>query len=320
MKTKLLALLFPVFLVATSANAQSTSAAAEQLFRDANALLKQGKVHEACLKFTESERLDAQLGTLLNVAACHETEGRVATAWSEYGELVEQAGKKGDKKRADYAKGKVAELEKQLPHLQIDVPAGTSEIKLDGVAFGTAALGTPLPTDPGEHEIAYFAPGKKPGTQKVLVVKGETAKVELPSLETVDVTPISKSTPIATPIATSPATAPSGGGGVRTAGFVLGGLGLVGLGVGSAFGVMALGSKSNVDNGCVANQCTPAALGAVDDVRMQGAVSTVGIVAGAACLVAGLTMILVGGKTAHKLGIAPARNNHGAGLVAVGSF
>ena len=84
--------------------------------------------------------------------------------------------------------------------------------------------------------------------------------------------------------------------------------------------MMALGSKSDVDSGCVGNQCTRAGLDAADNARMQGAVSTVGIVAGAVCLAAGVTMILVGGKTAPRLGLAPAGHDHGAGLIVVGTF
>ena len=110
--------------LAADAPAQSAAAAAEQLFRDANTLLAKGQTHEACAKFSESQKLDPQLGTLLNLATCHEKEGKVATAWTEYSELVDQAGKQNDKKRLAYGKKKVAELDGQLPHLDFVSPRG----------------------------------------------------------------------------------------------------------------------------------------------------------------------------------------------------
>src|SRR6187431_1585248 len=91
------------------------AAAAEALFDEARRLLASGDVKAACPKFAESYRLDPALGALLNLAACHEKEGRVATAWSEYRDAAAQALKARDDKRAAYAKKQAATLEPRLP-------------------------------------------------------------------------------------------------------------------------------------------------------------------------------------------------------------
>src|SRR5262245_14317965 len=79
------------WLVPGAAAAQSQGAEvalAEMLYRQGRQLMADGKVSEACPKFAESYRLDAATGTLLNLAACHEAEHKLATAWLEYSEAV----------------------------------------------------------------------------------------------------------------------------------------------------------------------------------------------------------------------------------------
>lgn len=81
-------------------------ATADALFRAGKELLESGKVAEACAKLAESQRIDPRLGTLLNVAACHEQEGRTATAWSEFNEAASQAAIAKQAERETFARGK----------------------------------------------------------------------------------------------------------------------------------------------------------------------------------------------------------------------
>src|SRR5688500_18545046 len=62
----------------------SDKALAEVLFREGRQLLQRGETDAACEKFAESHRLDEALGTLLNLAVCHESQGRFASAWAEF--------------------------------------------------------------------------------------------------------------------------------------------------------------------------------------------------------------------------------------------
>src|SRR5580704_7378268 len=82
----------------------SGKAIAEALFDDGKALLEQGQTAEACAKFTSSQQLDPQIGTLLFLATCHETDGKTATAWAEFHEGLAQLERAPNPKREAYAR------------------------------------------------------------------------------------------------------------------------------------------------------------------------------------------------------------------------
>src|SRR5262245_45288580 len=54
---------------------------AERFFLEGRASMKAGRYEEACARFAESQRFEPASGTLLNLAACREAQGRTATAW-----------------------------------------------------------------------------------------------------------------------------------------------------------------------------------------------------------------------------------------------
>src|SRR3989442_15930933 len=62
---------------------------AEALFRAGRAASKRGDTKVACERFSESYRLDAAVGTLLNLAACEEALHRLVDAWKSYQHVAE---------------------------------------------------------------------------------------------------------------------------------------------------------------------------------------------------------------------------------------
>src|SRR4051812_36727114 len=175
--------LIVVSVIAGHADAQSpspsgnSSALAEQLFNQARDLAKANQWAEACPKFEASLKYDPVLGTRLNLAACYEHIGKIASAWSLYRQAVDLATQAGDAKRRDYARRQAASLEPRLPRLVITAPANSPPgllVMRDGTPIDPAALGVPLYVDPGPHEIAASAPGLVTVTQTVTVVEAET--------------------------------------------------------------------------------------------------------------------------------------------------
>jgi hypothetical protein len=224
---------------AASARAQGATAA-EALFQDGQRLLKSGDVHGACLKFQESQRADPGIGTLINLATCHEQEGKTATAWSEFTDAASQAQRAGQSDREQFARGKASALERSLHKLVLEVltPTPGMVIRLDGEPFGQGLLGTALPLDPGEHTLQVTAPGKKAWTQQVKMGPGAvTERIEVPAL---DDAAAATTTPLPATVATSAPTtdtaAPTTPSSSRKlVAYSVGGAGVAGVGLGVVF-------------------------------------------------------------------------------------
>jgi tetratricopeptide (TPR) repeat protein len=106
----LLGLMQPV-----AARAQTSSASeADALFHRGKERLAAGDYAEACPLLAESYSLDPASGTLLALAVCHEREGKLATAFTEYGEVAVRSRAERRKDRAGAARDKAAELEGKL--------------------------------------------------------------------------------------------------------------------------------------------------------------------------------------------------------------
>jgi hypothetical protein len=189
-----LAWLCPGGVAAQSSGAEV--ALAEVLYRQGRQLMADGKVSEACPKFAESYRLDAATGTLLNLAACHEAEHKLATAWLEYSEAVTLARRDKREDRIRFAQDRLASIEPKLSHLTVvvatDAETPELEIQVDKVAVRRAAWGVPAPVDPGSHTVEARASGRKAWTKEITVGQEPVnVTVTVPALEI---------TPAATPM------------------------------------------------------------------------------------------------------------------------
>jgi hypothetical protein len=273
--------------------------AAETLFRDGKDLASQGKIAEACPKFAESERLDPKVGTQVYLATCHEQQGKTASAWMEFNEAANQASRAHQPDREKLARDHVAALEQKLSRMAITVasaPPGM-QVKLDGEVLGQAALGTSMPMDPGDHTINVTAPNKKPYARTLTLPAGPTMLAVDIALE--DQAPAA----VAPPVAQKPAPAPvvvEGGSGTRTLGYAVGVVGLVGLGVGSYFGIHAASQKSDADKLCSGMYCSQAGLDQQSDASASARISTIAFGVGIVGVAAGVVLILVAHPSTPK--------------------
>lgn len=246
----------PIALACAVALGASTARAdkltdAEELFRRAKALMAEKKDREACPLLEESERLDPQIGTLLNLAICHENMGRIASAWGEF-KAVEQRANRND--RVKMAHDRAARLEARLSRLKIvaaEKPAGLV-VKVDGETKGEPLWGG-VAVDPGTRTIEASAPGKVPVTVKADVQgEGALVTVTVPRLDDVPQPP-----PTAAVVATvDPGIERRENERVaanrsrRTTGLVVGAGGLAVLAAGGVLGILAIGRNSDATGAC----------------------------------------------------------------------
>jgi len=212
---------------AGSAGAQrGDAAAAEQLFAAGREAFERRDFASACPKFEESQRLDPAAGTLINLAACYEKLGRLASAWETWRGAL-QVLTPSDERRP--AVERLAEaMEKRVPRLFIELapgaPAGT-RVARDSVDLGAASLGVGLPVDPGRHLVIVTAPGRLERRYDVEVGEGKVHKLVVEPGEARHATAAPSTASPAVPAPLPPA-APvadrfASSGGTRTIGYVV---------------------------------------------------------------------------------------------------
>jgi hypothetical protein len=311
-------LLAVCLLASAQASAQDNKAAAESLFQTGKQLMEQQRFTEACPKFVESQRLDPSVGTMLNLARCHEHTGKTASAWAEYKEAAILARTAGQTDRETAANELADKLEPSLSKLQIDPPKGIPNlvVRRDGVVMGPAALGTSIAVDPGEHLIEASAQGYAPWSVKVKIShERDRQTVRIPLLDK-------------RPESASGERRPSA---LRTAGFVAGGVGIAALGAGAALGILAAGDASDAENDqslCPQKQCTPAGEKTIEAAKTKALVSTIAIPVGGAAIGAGVVMFIVSRASKPAAGtaraslpqITPAIGPGGCGVWLSGAF
>jgi hypothetical protein len=307
---------------ARAADPPRDKAAAESLFRAAQQLMQQGKYAEACLKFAESQRFDPTLGTQLNLARCHEKEGKTATAWAEYQEVAVLARKQNQIERADTAAELASKLEATLSKLRIEAPGAPPGLVItrDKTEVGQGSLGVAVAVDPGEHTVTATAPGYKSWSQVVVVgANAEEKTVTVPALEKEAAPP--------------PPPPPPGEGDMRrTVGFVVGGVGVAAAGIGAVFGVLTLNAASRAEEDptlCPGKVCSKAGRDAIDSAEVKGVVSTVCLSVGLAAAGVGTFLVLTFGgdepkqearRRGVRVAIAPHVGPQAGGLTILGAF
>ena len=331
-----LALLTPCFALA------GDPALAEALFRQARAAMDSGDYESACPKLEESFAQDRATGTLLALALCQEEIGKIASAWANYTTVVSMSKRDGQEERERAARERRDALEPKLSRVTIQIAEATASlpgllVKRDGLVVGQGAWGAAAPVDPGEHTVEASAPGKQSWSTNITVgSEADAQTVVVPELEDL---PAEAAAPEPSPAPEAPATSSARGEldmpraearasewPLSTIGLAVGGLGVVGLGVSTYFGIRAknLDADSSRNGRCDAdNACTREGLALRRDAVDASNLATVFLVAGSVATAAGVTLFFLGEAREHdaaRLEVTPAVGPDVAAMFVRGNF
>jgi hypothetical protein len=311
-----LALCSALLTVAGPAAAHDPERAAA-LFKEGRDALEKGDYETACGRFAESASLDPRVGTLINLALCEEGRHKLAAAHQYWQQATDFARATADA-RTDYCVAQLTRLNPRVPRLTIKLDGAAppdTVVTRDGIDFGTSSLGLPLPVEVGPHRITARAPGH---TERGF-------DVDLPEGESIEM--VVAPGPLTGPTApTTPPLGSSEGGeagatsSLRPVAYVVGGLGIVGLAVGTFFGVRAVQAAGNTSGHCDGDVCDATGVSARHDEQLSGNAATIALVSGATLLTGGVAWRVLTPSPDERPYV---RRNlgyvlGGAGIVAVG--
>jgi hypothetical protein len=247
--------------------------------------------------------------------------GRLVEASERYLEVTRlevQSGEKAVQRKAQAeAESEREALLPKIPSVVVEVEgAARAEVKvsIDGVAVPSALIGVKRLVNPGTHRIqATF--GVELDSESVTLKEGESKVVSL-RFPTGRASPSSPVAPVAADASADPhSTSGPGLGTQRVLALVAGGIGVVGIGVGTVFGLQAKSRHDEAENYCSGAVCTDRrGVTAGDDARSAANVSTIAMIIGAVGVAGGVTLWL----TAPRENTTTARVELGLGRLEVG--
>jgi PEGA domain len=221
-------------------------------------LSEDGDWRAAVIEFERAYAIAPSYRVLFDIGQCRyqlrDYPGAL-TAFQKY--LAEGGDLVGADRRAqvvadiDLLRGRVATL-------RVGSTTPGAQVTLDEVSLGTTPLSAPIAVGTGRHKLVASKAGFADVQRTFDIAGGETLDVE------VDLDP-TRSEPVRTSKATSLAPA--------LASF---GVAVAGVAVGSVFGLMALGKKSDLDRTCDGKACPASSQSIYNDAQTDGLVSTIG--------------------------------------------
>lgn len=279
----------PAFAEATTVDREVV---AEALFKEAQRLVTEDHFDAACPKFAESVRLRPEaLGAKFYFAECLEHTGKLASAWKYFLDVANASARSGEKLREKFARSRANALERRIPRLTIRVgdrarSRSGLEITRDEIPVGEPQWGVEVPVDLGAHQVHASAPGAIPWDTTVdMDRERQVVEVEIPWLASI------------APVVPPPPPPPPRRNGQRIAGYVVGGVGLVGVGLGTFFGARAI-SQKNASNAFHCNattdRCDATGLALRTDGLLSANLSTASFIVGGLALAGGLALVVTG--------------------------
>lgn len=233
----------------------------------------------------------------LYIARCLAETGQTRAAYLEFDKVTSEAAAKPEKygQTGDTAKVERDELAAKLALVTVNVSGSTDGATLSagGTDIPRDAWGKPVPIDPGTVEFVLMPPPPaSPARQTLTLAAGDKKVVAL------------EPAAAAGPIAQAPDDGPKPAApkkNLRTAAYVAGGVGIVGLGIFAVAGAMTASSYSSLKDSCGTGPCPAYKKDDVSSAKTKQTVANVGLVIGGVGIGAGVVLYVLSRGSAKKV-------------------
>jgi len=300
LKSILLSLLLALAAPSTVSWAQPSEvdrSAARALGQEGITLYRAGDYETALDRLSRAHDIVGLTTTGLWRARCLVALGRVVEASEQYLDVTRMTlpddAREVHITAVDEAAKEREALMKVIAHVQLSSDselAADVAITIDDKPVPRALIGAKRPIDPGQHTLTV-ARGDWRKQQSFTVAEGADLKLTIPTPP--EPTVGAQPEPVAPPPASTTGTDEDEGSVLPTVGWITFSVGAAGLTMGVVTGILALDKQRVLEAGCDSDGCGPSLHGDVDDFELFRALSTAGIIAGAALAVGGLTMVLL---------------------------
>jgi hypothetical protein len=208
----------------------------------------------------------------------------------------------------------LAEVEKAMPSVVLSARSGAGvdlvdvRVSVDGNPLASKLDGQALPLNAGVHTFHFEGADGAGADRQLLVKEGDRNQPVTVVL----------GVPAAPP---TPTDAPRPSSAWKTVGWALGGVGIIGLGVGSVAGIVATSDKSS---DCMGSTCKSGTLGGI---RSAAVVSDIGLIAGGVLFAGGAALVLFAPSASREpssgvsdVRLAPALMAGGGGALIAGTW
>ena len=336
--------------VAALAAEPDSKTAAKEHYQRGVAAFKENRFGEAASEFRSAYDLSPAYAVLYNIGQVNVALGDAVSAVDAFEKYLAQGGTAITKERRQAVEAEIEKQRDRIGTLLLRVQPEGAEIRVDGKLVGKAPLSEPLHLTEGKREIVVFASGYDARVRELEVAPKSQMDIEI-SLDKVgsevqsspqvasppqiqaptSVTSSEASTPpvmLATSAANQPESEPASGKIQRTAGYVIG---AVGIGVTSTGLVLALTSASRAST--AQNQMSAAhdtgdipaydaAKSNYDSAKSNNKLGWACLGLGAAALVGGFVLVATAptAKAGTAWAVTPWNTAHAGGMMAQGNF
>ena len=245
---------------------------AREHFQRGVKLYEEDDFRTALIEFKRAYELSPNSTLLFNIGNSYYQLREYADALRALEQYVREVGTAIPKDSRVQVDREIEDLRGRVAHVTFQSNVAGAQLAMDETKLGTLPFPQAQIVSAGRHRLEISKPGYKTVTKDVDIAGGDNVTVPF-DLKVEDVPGAVAIGSVAKPN--------------HTASIIVLSVGVAGIVLGTVGGILAISSKSNLDDQCSGKTCPRSSQSDVDAFSRNGAISTVGFSVGAAALVAG---------------------------------